>query len=193
MLKSTIEQLKPFVLPTRLDLTSPLNTYKYEELLNEADRAITELNKIKNKVVSVDLRIKTLESFKDKYTKYKGDDSHTPLYLVYNDLVATRVISSNAYYMLGIIPDYCTASYYQLNGYRAVHVYYTEPNCFPIEIQMHTLHDHIINILLRKHIYKTDDEYYGEMLRNMYEDGIITDETSFLMKLKELKEQHALP
>lgn len=74
------------------------------------------------------------------------------------------------------------------DGYRAVHLYYQRDNlAYPIEIQLWCGKDYDFNIWSHKHTYKYVNADIGAKLYQSFLDGVIVDEQSFLVRLKELE------
>lgn len=67
------------------------------------------------------------------------------------------------------------------DGYRGIHLYYQNSNKhYPIEIQINSKSDRIINDWLHIHLYKhIKDNSIGKLLRDKYDNGEFKDEEEF--------------
>lgn len=74
------------------------------------------------------------------------------------------------------------------DGYRGLHLYYQKTNKhYPIEIQINTKHDRIINDWLHVHLYKYEkNSNIGELLRKKYDNGKIKNEVDFKEAMKNM-------
>ena len=73
------------------------------------------------------------------------------------------------------------------NGYNAIHAYLYKSYRVPIEIQFHTMFDHVFNVWNRRYNYKKID-LYGQELRMLYEAGELSSEDEYLKALTKLME-----
>jgi ppGpp synthetase/RelA/SpoT-type nucleotidyltranferase len=166
----------------------------YDEVLNfvyESDEKILELseylNIIESKSINVFSRIKSEQSFRQKWEKNLGKGKQ--LREVCNDIVGIRIIADlnreeikeniefiiqNLEYNISIV-DFYENPKRKDDGYRGVHIYFKEnPKCFPIEIQIWNQEDALLNFYTHDIIYKrlrdADMTGYSYELRNWIDD-----------------------
>ncbi|WP_461207290.1 hypothetical protein [Clostridium sp. DL1XJH146] len=72
------------------------------------------------------------------------------------------------------------------DGYRGIHLYYQKTNRhYPIEIQINTKNERIMNDWLHIYVYKyKKNNAIGELLRKKYDSGEIQNESEFKEVLK---------
>ncbi|MFT8339828.1 MAG: hypothetical protein ABF652_00185 [Clostridium beijerinckii] len=157
----------------------------------EKDDVINEILELKEFYESTDLlkgvkfsyRIKSLHSCILKYNKFYPS---TEVNKCYNDLLGIRIIISD--YKEILIQDLEIFKVADMrtgkvndDGYRGIHLYYQNSNRhYPIEIQVNTKRDRMINDWLHIHLYKhIKDNNIGKLLREKYDNGEIKDEEDF--------------
>lgn len=162
----------------------------------DKDNLINELLDIKEFYESTDLlknvefsyRIKSLQSCILKYNKYYPS---IEVNKCYNDLLGIRVIVSNYNEILNQdlkLFKVADMTFGKVNddGYRGLHLYYIKSKKhYPIEIQINSKKDRILNDWLHIHLYKhTKDNSIGLILREKYDNGEIKSENDFKEVLK---------
>lgn len=166
----------------------------YEEILNfiiAKDSDIIALadylNEIETKDVNVSLRIKSEQSFNEKWKR--NLDKSKQLREVCNDIIGIRIIadmsredirknaeeiiSSNTNYKIDMVDMYEKAKSVD-DGYRGIHIYFRDnPKCFQIELQIWNQEDALLNFYTHDIIYKRFNNhelsYYSYELRNWLE------------------------
>lgn len=74
------------------------------------------------------------------------------------------------------------------DGYRAIHLYYQRDSfTYPIEIQLWCENDYQFNVWSHKHIYKYDNAEIGRKMYEWYTVNEIREESKFLKKLLEMR------
>ncbi|WP_160686269.1 hypothetical protein [Clostridium sp. C2-6-12] len=163
----------------------------YDEILNfiiEKDDDIIALSEhlreIENDNINVSLRIKSEQSFNQKWKK--NLEKSKQLREVCNDIIGIRIIAdmdrediaqnagkiinSNNNYKIDIVNMYEKSKSID-DGYRGIHIYFRDnPKCFPIEIQIWNQQDALLNFYTHDIIYKKSNDvslsYYSYELRN---------------------------
>lgn len=134
--------------------------------------------------VSVDYRIKSIQSALLKYDRYYPDHQAAK---VFNDLLGFRTLCDNYEEVLKMaeydnirIADMSSGKARD-DGYRGVHVYFQLSSFhYPIEIQYNTYYDRQLNNWLHKYVYKRGNKnQVGYCLRQEYECGKIKNENVF--------------
>lgn len=136
-------------------------------------------------VLSLDYRVKSIQSAKLKYERYYPNHQ---MRKVFNDILGFRLLCDNYDDVLQLedIQHIRVADMSQGkakdDGYRGVHVYYQLSGYhYPIEIQYNTYYDRQLNNWLHKYVYKHNtNAEIGLFLRNAYEDGKIRNEKDFV-------------
>ena len=140
------------------------------------------------KGVNFAYRVKSIQSCLLKYDKYYPNIETNKCF---NDMLGIRII----------LTDYNEVLEQELNifkiadmtkgkanddGYRGIHLYYQKSNKhYPIEIQLNTKRDRIMNDWLHVHVYKYEkNNAIGELLREQYDNGEIQNEFDFKEVLK---------
>ena len=142
------------------------------------------LESIQLRGISIDYRIKSIQSVILKYDRYYPDHQAAK---VFNDMLGFRTLCDN-------YEDVIQMSGYDKirvadmsfgkakdDGYRGVHVYFQLSSFhYPIEIQYNTYYDRQINNWLHKYLYKRGyKNQVGYSLRQKYECGKIKNESEF--------------
>lgn len=134
--------------------------------------------------VSVDYRIKSIQSALLKYDRYYPDHQAAK---VFNDLLGFRTLCDNYEEVLKMaeydnirIADMSSGKARD-DGYRGVHVYFQLSSFhYPIEIQYNTYYDRQLNNCLHKYVYKRRyKNQAGYCLCQEYECGKIKNESEF--------------
>ena len=139
--------------------------------------------------LSIDYRVKSLESIMNKYDRYFPDHQ---LRKVFNDVLGFRALSDSYYDFLTIKDDRfriadMSAGKAIDDGYRGVHLYFQKnPRCYPIEIQLNTYYDRQLNDWLHEYVYKREyPSSVGCKIRSRYEIGEIRNIDEFKEALKQ--------
>lgn len=185
----------------------------YDEILDfivEKDNDIIILSEylkdIENENINVSLRIKSEQSFNQKWNK--NLDRSKQLREVCNDIIGIRIIAdmdrkeiiknveeikeSNDQYKIDIVNMYEKSKSID-DGYRAIHIYFrNNPKCFPIEIQICNQQDALLNFYTHDIIYKKSNNdllsYYSFELRKWLDcmpqipEGVEVDFIKYLYK-----------
>ena len=142
------------------------------------------LESIQLRGISIDYRIKSIQSVILKYDRYYPDHQAAK---VFNDMLGFRTLCDN-------YEDVIQMSGYDKirvadmsfgkakdDGYRGVHVYFQLSSFhYPIEIQYNTYYDRQLNNWLHKYVYKRGyKNQVGYCLCQEYECGKIKNESEF--------------
>ena len=147
------------------------------------------LESIQLRGISVDYRIKSIQSALLKYDRYYPDHQAAK---VFNDMLGFRTLCDSYQEVMDIaaldrirVAD-MTGGKAKDDGYRGVHVYFQMSSFhYPIEIQYNTFYDRQLNNWLHKYVYKRKyDNHVGSLLRQAYEDARIRNEDEFREVLK---------
>lgn len=166
----------------------------YDEILDfivDKDNDIIDLSEylreIENKDINVFLRIKSEQSFNEKWKK--NLEKSKQLREVCNDIIGIRIIadmdrtniqenvkeivSINHNYKIDVVDMYKKTKSID-DGYRGIHIYFrNNPKCFPIELQIWNQEDALLNFYTHDIIYKKSNNsnlsYYSYELRNWLE------------------------
>ncbi|MCD7823504.1 MAG: hypothetical protein LUG86_05745 [Oscillospiraceae bacterium] len=134
--------------------------------------------------MSIDYRIKSLQSIRQKYRRYYPDHQ---LRKVFDDLLGFRLLCDDYGQIFSLselekvrVADMSHGKAHD-DGYRGVHVYYQKSGIhYPIEVQYNTYYDRQLNNWLHKYLYKKDyPDTVGCAMREHYEAGNIRTETDF--------------
>ncbi|MCD7732145.1 MAG: hypothetical protein LUH56_01725 [Oscillospiraceae bacterium] len=134
--------------------------------------------------MSIDYRVKSLQSIKLKYERYYHDHQ---LRKVFDDLLGFRCLCNSYEDILNFadcknirVADMSRGKAHD-DGYRGVHVYYQKSGIhYPIEIQYNTYIDRQLNNWLHSYLYKKNyPDAVGCMMRKRYEAGDIQTEKDF--------------
>lgn len=138
---------------------------------------------------SITSRWKTTESLRDKLYRHLEKEE------------ATKFTCNDWFGCCCVVRDYSEIDYEWIeeclpvqfthqhsNGYNAIHAYLYESFKVPIEVQFHSVSDHIFNVWNRNHNYKVINKY-GDVLRSMYEQNLIHDESEYLRELSKMLEE----
>ena len=171
-------------------LKNTLRKFDKEELFEEINSFIFFLTENESKI-SHEHRIKSLQSCSLKYEKYFPS---TEVEKAFNDVLGIRII----------IDDYTIVDRIELpnnvkvadmrhgkvndDGYRAIHMYYQKDHYhYPVEMQFMTSKDRQFNEWLHIFVYKyVDDNSIGAKLKELYDAGIIVNETDFREEMRKL-------
>lgn len=170
-------------------LKNTLRKFEKDDLFNE----IIDLKEFYEstdllKGVNFAYRVKSIQSCLLKYNKYYP---HIEANKCFNDILGIRIIINNYNEVLEQDLNVFKAAD-MINGkanddgYRGLHLYYQKTNKhYPIEIQINTKHDRIMNDWLHVHLYKYEkNSTIGELLRRKYDSGEIKNESHFKEVLK---------
>ncbi len=166
-------------------LKKNLHYFDKQELFDE----LMEIHKwylesIQLRGLSVDYRIKSIQSALLKYDRYYPDHQAAK---VFNDLLGFRTLCDNYEDVLQMsghdkirVADMSSGKAKD-DGYRGVHVYFQLSSFhYPIEIQYNTYYDRQLNNWLHKYVYKRGyKNQVGYCLRQTYESGKIKNESEF--------------
>ncbi len=142
------------------------------------------LKSIQLRGISIDYRIKSIQSAILKYERYYPDHQAAK---VFNDMLGFRTLCDNyedVIQMSGYdkirVADMSSGKAKD-DGYRGVHVYFQLSSFhYPIEIQYNTYYDRQLNNWLHKYVYKRGyKNQVGYCLRQEYECGKIKKESEF--------------
>ena len=142
------------------------------------------LESIQLRGISIDYRIKSIQSVILKYDRYYPDHQAAK---VFNDMLGFRTLCDNyedVIQMSGYdkirVADMSSGKAKD-DGYRGVHVYFQLSSFhYPIEIQYNTYYDRQLNNWLHKYVYKRKyKNQVGYCLRQEYECGKIKNESEF--------------
>ncbi len=182
----TFELLKSFSFRSELGLSlkNSLRHFDKEKILEEcyAYADLLDSNALLYDT-SLDYRIKSYESIKNKFERYYPNKE---AYKAFNDILGFRAFCDDYSLLRNInnsdfeIADMSLGKAKD-DGYRGIHIYYKASNFhYPIEIQFNTFYDRQMNNWLHDYIYKKDyDTESGAYLRKLYEAGEITDLQTF--------------
>ncbi len=149
------------------------------------------LESIQLRGISIDYRIKSIQSAILKYDRYYPDHQAAK---VFNDMLGFRTLCDNyedVIQMSGYdkirVADMSSGKAKD-DGYRGVHVYFQLSSFhYPIEIQYNTYYDRQLNNWLHKYVYKRGDKnQVGYRLRQEYECGKIKNEYKFREVLEDV-------
>ena len=149
------------------------------------------LKSIQLRGISIDYRIKSIQSAILKYDRYYPDHQAAK---VFNDMLGFRTLCDNyedVIQMSGYdkirVADMSSGKAKD-DGYRGVHVYFQLSSFhYPIEIQYNTYYDRQINNWLHKYLYKRGyKNQVGYRLRQEYECGKIKNEYEFREVLEDV-------
>lgn len=140
--------------------------------------------------LSVDYRIKSLDSFILKYDRYFPNHQTQK---VFNDILSFRAICNSYDDVLAFrsgqfrVADMSNGKSKD-DGYRGVHVYYQRSNRhYPIEIQFNTCSDRQLNDWLHEYFYKKNlPDSVGKEMRFRYESELIRNKTEFEETLEDV-------
>ena len=172
-----------------ISLKSDLHYFDKNQLFQELESMVEWLDAtILLKDVSIDYRIKSIESIELKYEKYYPNHQ---VRKVFNDILGFRAFCDDYSFITSIKQDRfriadMSRGKSQDDGYRGVHMYFQKtPRCYPIEIQFNTFYDRQFNDWLHEYVYKEyKDNSIGKRLREMYENGLIKNIEEFKEKLE---------
>ena len=142
------------------------------------------LESIQLRGISIDYRIKSIQSAMLKYERYYPDHQAAK---VFNDLLGFRALCDNYEDVLRMsgydkirVADMSSGKAKD-DGYRGVHVYFQLSSFhYPIEIQYNTYYDRQLNNWLHKYVYNRKyKNQVGYCLRQEYECGKIKNESEF--------------
>ena len=142
------------------------------------------LESIQLRGISIDYRIKSIQSVILKYDRYYPDHQAAK---VFNDMLGFRTLCDNyedVIQMSGYdkirVADMSSGKAKD-DGYRGVHVYFQLSSFhYPIEIQYNTYYDRQLNNWLHKYVYKRRyKNQAGYCLCQEYECGKIKNESEF--------------
>ncbi len=142
------------------------------------------LESIQLRGISVDYRVKSIQSAILKYERYYPDHQTAK---VFNDMLGFRTLCDNYEDVLRMagyenirVADMSSGKAKD-DGYRGVHVYFQLSSFhYPIEIQYNTYYDRQLNNWLHKYVYKRGyKNQVGYRLRQKYECGKIKNESEF--------------
>ena len=142
------------------------------------------LESIQLQGISIDYRIKSIQSAMLKYERYNPDHQAAK---VFNDMLGFRTLCDNYEDVLRMsgydkiqVADMSFGKAKD-DGYRGVHVYFQLSSFhYPIEIQYNTYYDRQLNNWLHKYVYKRGyKDQVGYCLRQEYECGKIKNESEF--------------
>ncbi|MCD7784302.1 MAG: hypothetical protein LUH18_01755 [Oscillospiraceae bacterium] len=134
--------------------------------------------------MSIDYRVKSLQSIKLKYERYYPDHQ---LRKIFDDLLGFRCLCNSYEEILNFadcenirVADMSQGKAHD-DGYRGVHIYYQKSGIhYPIEIQYNTYIDRQLNNWLHSYLYKKNyPDAVGCMMRKRYEAGDIQTEKDF--------------
>lgn len=187
----SIEILETLSFESKLDISlkQELKHFDKSKLINEVISIAEWLDASEIlKDVSIDYRIKSVDSIMLKYEKYYPNHQ---VRKVFNDILGFRAFCSDYSLIKSIEFDrfrVADMSEGKANddGYRGVHLYFQKtPRCYPIEIQFNTFYDRQLNDWLHEYVYKNSfDNSVGKCLREFYECGDIKNEKEFKEKLE---------
>ena len=149
------------------------------------------LESIQLQGISIDYRIKSIQSAMLKYERYYPDHQAAK---VFNDMLGFRTLCDNYEDVLRMsgydkirVADMSSGKAKD-DGYRGVHVYFQLSSFhYPIEIQYNTYYDRQLNNWLHKYVYKRGDKnQVGYRLRQEYECGKIKNEYKFREVLEDV-------
>lgn len=135
--------------------------------------------------ISLDFRIKSIDSIKQKYSRYYPNRQ---VRQVFNDILGFRAFCDDYRQLIGCDKGRTGLKIVDMSkgkavddGYRGVHVYYQKSNFYyPIEIQFNTIYDRQINNWLHDYLYKKDyPDEIGKNMRSLYEAGKIRNAENF--------------
>lgn len=168
-----------------VNLKKNLHYFEKEALLEELIRINAWYDTIEClHDITVDYRIKSLQSARLKYNRYYPDHQAGK---VFNDMLGFRTLCDDYEEVLALnssdhirIADMSKGKAHD-DGYRGVHVYFQLSNFhYPIEIQYNTYYDRQLNNWLHKYVYKKNyPNSVGCSLRTAYENGTIKSEKNF--------------
>jgi ppGpp synthetase/RelA/SpoT-type nucleotidyltranferase len=166
-----------------------LRKFKKEDLINE-------IIDMKEFYESTDLlkgvyfayRVKSIQSCLLKFDKYYP---RVEVNKCFNDILGIRIILNNYNEVLNQdlnifkVADMINGKAND-DGYRGLHLYYQKSNKhYPIEIQINTKHDRIMNDWLHMYVYKYEkNNVIGELLRKRYDSAEFQKESDFKEVLK---------
>lgn len=167
-----------------ISLKRNLHYFNKDELIDELLNMVDWLDE--NEVlddIALDYRIKSEKSIIQKYNRYYPNQQARK---VFNDILGMRAFCDDYTDVINLqsnIVRIADMSHGKANddGYRGVHIYYQLDNFhYPIEIQFNTLFDRQLNNWLHDYLYKKDyPNEVGKMIRQKYEDGLITNIKNF--------------
>ncbi|WP_343216328.1 hypothetical protein [Clostridium simiarum] len=167
------------------NLKNTLRKVDKEVLIEELNDYRLFLKKRRRLLDDYTYRIKSLQSIKLKYDRYYPSKE---IGSCFNDILGIRVIVETYNIVLSndnIKHVDMTNGKKNDDGYRGYHIYYKKSNYhYPIEIQFFTKRDYIFNMWLHKYIYKYKDNTIGVKLKELYDNGIISNEEDFKEVLK---------
>ena len=167
------------------NLRNTLRKVDKEDLMRELTDYRLFLRKRRRLLNKYTYRIKSLHSLKLKYDRYYPTKE---IGVCFNDLLCIRVIVES--YDIDLHSEnikHVDMSNGKKNddGYRGYHIYYKKSNYhYPIEVQFFTERDYIFNMWLHKYVYKYENNAIGIKLKDLYDEGIITNEDDFKERLK---------
>lgn len=167
-----------------ISLKRNLHYFNKDELIDELLNMVDWLDE--NEAlddIALDYRIKSEKSIIQKYNRYYPNQQARK---VFNDILGMRAFCDDYTDVINLqsnIVRIADMSHGKANddGYRGVHIYYQLDNFhYPIEIQFNTLFDRQLNNWLHDYLYKKDyPNEVGKMIRQKYEDGLITNIKKF--------------
>lgn len=178
------------------NLKSTLRKFDKAELIRDIENCMMyyyslDLSKINHK-----FRVKSLNSILLKYDRYYPSKE---VKSCFNDILGFRVLVTSLDFVikyfallenprLRIVDMRIGKS--KDDGYRAVHLYYQKSNYhYPIEVQFWDEKDYEFHNWLHKYSYKYTDGSKGVLLRNLFENGLIINESDFIHSLNLIKEK----
>lgn len=188
----SVEILKELSFPSSLDISlkKNLHYFNYDDLMNELSNMVEWLSEKEIlESISLDFRIKSMDSIKMKYERYYPDSQTRK---TFNDVLGFRAFCDeyndllNTDSQLFKIVDLSKGKSSD-DGYRGVHLYYQLDNHhYPIEIQYNTFYDRQLNNWLHSYLYKRNEfpNSIGREMRAKYERGLIHSESDFKEELE---------
>ena len=188
----SVEILKELSFPSSLDISlkKNLHYFNYDDLMNELSNMVEWLSEKEIlESISLDFRIKSMDSIKMKYERYYPDSQTRK---TFNDVLGFRAFCDeyndllNTDSQLFKIVDLSKGKSID-DGYRGVHLYYQLDNHhYPIEIQYNTFYDRQLNNWLHSYLYKRNEfpNSIGREMRAKYERGLIHSESDFKEELE---------
>lgn len=168
-----------------INLKKNLHYFDKEALFGELDNVCCwyDNNKLLHNV-TIDYRIKSLQSAILKYERYYPDHQCRK---VFDDLLGFRSLCDNYDDILelngcsSIRTADMSSGKANDDGYRGVHIYFQKSGShYPVEIQYNTYYDRQFNNWLHKYLYKKDyQNTVGCIMRKQYESGNISTEKAF--------------
>lgn len=194
------ESLQAWSYESRLQksLKNTLRKFDARELEQDATACIRHMNSLARDIQSELSTLNTLAGFRTKSVhsallKFKRYPAKRSVTDVCNDLLSIRLIENYVAVLTSIesnesfrVVDMRSGKKHD-DGYRGLHLYYKKSNRhYPIEIQVWSPEDAMLNTWLHMYAYKYTDAPIGLELKERFDKGELKTEKDFEKELEDV-------